>query len=310
MKKALVTGGMGFIGNHLVHALLAQGIDVTVIDKAVYKPTYHDITSANIIEGDILSHELLYECLKEADTCFHLAALSSVALCNRDWIFSHEVNVLAFNGLLEEIRRLDKPIRLIYASSAAVYGESPHQPLEESEHASPNSTYGADKLSNEIYAEVMHRAYGISSVVLRLFNVYGPGQMASNPYTGVMTSFKRAIANNQALKIYGDGLQTRDFVNIQDVVRGFIMAAEYAEKTHCPVFNICSGYGLTINELATTMLRLSGKELPIVHEAPRLGDMRRALGSHVLAEQELGFRTRITLEQGLKKYLEDTSFDF
>lgn len=310
MKKVLVTGGMGFIGNHLVHTLLARGVDVIVIDKAIYKPTYHNVKDARIIEGDILSHELLHECLQEVDTCFHLAALSSVALCNRDWIFSHEVNVLAFNGLLEEIRRLAKPIRLVYASSAAVYGESQQHPLQESEHVSPNSTYGADKLSNEIYAEVMHRAYGISSVGLRLFNVYGPGQLASNPYTGVMTSFKRAIHNNQSLTIHGDGLQTRDFVNIADVVRGLIMAAEYAEKTHCPVFNICSGYELSINELATMMLRLSGKKLSIEHGDPRPGDMRHALGSHVLAQKELGFRAQVSLEQGLKQYLEDNTFDF
>lgn len=310
MKKALVTGGMGFIGSHLVHALLAKGIEVTVIDKAAYKPTYHRLDGATILEGDVLSHELLHECLKEVDTCFHLAALSSVALCNRDWIFSHEVNVLAFNGLLEEIRRLEKPIRLIYASSAAVYGESMHQPLIESEHVSPNSTYGADKLSNEIYAEVMYRAYGISSVGLRLFNVYGPGQLASNPYTGVMTSFKRAIVSNQSLKIFGDGLQTRDFINIQDVVRAFMIAADYAEKTHCPVFNICSGQGLSIGELAKVMLELSGKDLPIENEAPRQGDMRHALGSPLLAMNALGFRSEISLEQGLKQYLEDTSFDF
>lgn len=304
MHKVLVTGGMGFIGSHLVSHLLSLGIEVFVLDKSIHKPTCHDNRKATIIEGDVLSHELLHEYLDKVDTCFHLAALSSVAVCNRDWIFSHENNVLAFNGLLEELRRLNHPVKLVYASSAAVYGNNSHLPLAESEHVIPNSTYGADKLSNEIYAEVVRKIYGIHSIGLRLFNVYGAGQLASNPYTNVITSFKQAIKSDQNITIYGNGNQIRDFIYISDVIRAFILAAQTPIE-QSGVYNVCSGQGISISALAELMMRLSMKQLSIINEPERVGDLCQSIGDGNLAQQELSFSASIPLDEGLNIYLQD-----
>lgn len=309
MKKALVTGGMGFIGTHLVHHLLSQDVEVIVLDKSIHKPTYCDIRKATILEGDVLSHELLHECLEEVDTCFHLAALSSVMVCRRDWIFSHENNVLAFNGLLEELRRVTHPVKLIYASSAAVYGDSQVLPSTESEHVVPRSTYGADKLSNEIYAGVINALYQIPSIGLRLFNVYGPGQLKSNPYSGVITSFKQAIEANQALTIYGDGQQTRDFVYIKDVVNAMMLAAE-TPANQSGVFNVCSGTEISIADLAYLMMELTGKTVPINWLDTRPDDMRHSLGSAVLAKSDLGFCAKTPMKVGLKSFLDEHDFNY
>lgn len=305
MENVLVTGGRGFIGSHLVSHLLSLNINVLVLDKSIHKPTFCNIERAKIIEGDVLSHGLLNECLEQVDTCFHLAALSSVPVCARDWIFSHENNVLAFNGLLEELRRVSHPVKLIYSSSAAVYGDSKILPSSEFEHVSPNSTYGADKLSNEIYAEVVNRVYGIPSIGLRLFNVYGPGQLDSNPYSGVITSFKNAINKNQPIRIFGDGKQTRDFVYIKDVVEAF-MAAANTPYDKAGVFNVCGGNAISIIELAELMMRLTENRVPVVYEKAREGDLYHSLGDQALAKKELNFIAKIPMESGLNWFLKDS----
>lgn len=309
MKKALVTGGMGFIGNHLVNHLLSQHVEVIIIDKSIHKPTYCDIHGATIVEGDVLSHELLHEYLEQVDTCFHLAALSSVMACRRDWIFSHENNVLAFNGLLEELRRITHPVKLVYASSAAVYGDSKILPSSESEHVVPRSTYGADKLSNEIYAGVIDALYHIPSIGLRFFNVYGPGQLKSNPYSGVITSFKQAIDANKPLTIYGDGQQTRDFIYIKDVVNAMILAAN-TKDTQSGIFNVCSGVGISIADLAQMMMELTHTQLPIHWLEARADDMRHSVGSPILAEKELGFIAKTPMMNGLKSFLDEHDFNY
>lgn len=302
MKKVLVTGGMGFIGNHLVHKLLSIECEVFVVDKSIHKPIIHDVSLATIIEGDILSHELIRDLLSEVDTCFHLAALSSVGLCNRDWIFSHENNVLAFNGLLEECRHLKRPIKLVYASSSAVYGNPLSLPLCESQPTVPHSLYAADKLSNEIYAHVMYEAFGVPSIGLRLFNVYGPGQLKSNPYSGVITAFKDKIIENQAIIIFGEGSQTRDFIYIDDVVNAFLLAAATPTNTQ-DIVNVCSGQTLTIKALAKTMVALSHKEIPIQYAPPRTGDILHSCGDGQKAHKVLGFTPTVTLEHGLKTFI-------
>lgn len=309
MKKVLVTGGMGFIGNHLVSRLLEMGIEVLVLDKAIHKPTFCDIQKATIIEGDVLSHELVYECLEQVDTCFHLAALSAVAVCRRDWIFSHENNVLAFNGLLEELRRINKSVKLIYASSAAVYGHSRILPSSESEHVVPRSTYGADKLSNEIYAEVIRGLHGIPSIGLRFFNVYGPGQLKSNPYSGVMTSFKLAIGNNQPLTIFGDGKQTRDFIYVKDVVDALILSAETPYE-QSGIYNICSGHAISIEELAQMMIRLSNKKPEIVYLDARADDLIHSLGDNRLAKKALHFQAKMPIDTGIDLFLKENTFAY
>ncbi|MBA2710098.1 MAG: NAD-dependent epimerase/dehydratase family protein [Tatlockia sp.] len=299
MKKVLVTGGTGFIGSRLVSYLLSKSIKVIVIDKSILKPTYFDISKAEIIEGDVLSQGLLRECLKRVDTCFHLAAILSLTVCARDWIFSHENNVLAFNGLLEELRRAAHPVKLVYASSCAVYGDSQDLPSSELHRVNPISSYGADKLSNEIYAEVVAKSYGVNAIGLRLFNVYGPGQLDSNSYAGVITSFKNAIDKGQPIRIFGDGNQTRDFIYLEDVVEGFVAVANN-KSIKSGIYNICNGNPISILDLAELMMKLSGKRVSIIHENARPGDPYHSLGDSSLAKEKFGFCAKISMESGLK----------
>ena len=305
MKKVLVTGGDGFIGSHLVSHLLSLGIEVLVLDKSIHKPTFCDISEAHFIEGDLLSRGLVRECLQQVDTCFHLAALVSITDCARDWIFSHENNVLAFNGLLEEIRHSDHKINLVYTSSCAVYGDSTALPLKESGLTIPHSNYAADKLSNEIYALAMSHLYDIHAIGLRLFNVYGPGQMDGSSYTGVITCFKNAIKAKEPMKIYGDGQQTRDFIYIEDVVAAF-MAAAGQSSTKSGIFNICTGKSTSITDLAELMQDLSGVKVPIVYENPRPGDVYHSLGDGFLAKKELDFSPQIEFRDGIGEFLSKT----
>jgi UDP-glucose 4-epimerase len=304
MEKVLVTGGTGYIGNFLVSHLLSLGKKVLVLDKSIRQPTYCDIHKAEFIEGDMLSHELLHHCLEQVDTCFHLASLSSVSICARDWIFSHENNVLSFNCLLEELRKISHPVKLIYASSAAVYGDSKILPLVESEHIIPSSTFAADKLSNEIYAEVMDRVHGIRSIGLRLFNVYGPGQFKANSHNGVINSFKSAIEANQPLTIFGDGMQTRDFIYIKDVVEAF-MAAVTTPAEKSGIFNVCSGQAISISKLAELMLQLSTAKLPVVYENAREVDVYHSVGDNKLTKKELNFTAKTPIEVGLDWFLKE-----
>lgn len=304
MKKVLVTGGMGFIGNHLVKRLLARDCEVIIIDKSITKPVYHAVNEARILEGDVCSYQFLSDCLEEVDTCFHLAALASIPLCNRDWLFSHQNNVLAFNGLLEAIHKLNKPIKLVYASSSAVYGDCATLPLTESSAVSPISTYGADKLSNEIYAHALGNLATIYSIGLRFFNVYGPGQLASNPYTGVISSFKNAIAQDKPLIIFGDGQQTRDFVYVQDVVDALILAAQ-TPQDFAGIFNVCSGQAITIEALAQLMMQLTHHTQGISKQPERAGDLRHSLGNGALARSQLGFSAKTPMATGLQAFLDD-----
>lgn len=303
MNKILVTGGMGFIGNHLAHRLLELGHEVIILDKSVYKPIYLPVPKAEIIEGDVLSRELLHTLLQRVDCCIHLAALASVNLCERDWIFSHENNVLAFNGLLEEIARLNKPIKLVYASSAAVYGLGKHLPFTESEHVLPCSTYGADKLSNELYAMVMEHTHHLPSIGLRFFNVYGPGQLADNPYSGVITTFKQALLDHKPIKIFGDGLQTRDFIYIEDIIQALLLAMNSPPELS-DICNVCTGQAISILDLAKTMMKLSGVKVDIEFHPERVGDIKHAYGDPALAKSLLKFTATTSIEQGLGHYMQ------
>ena len=302
MAHVLVTGGMGFIGNHLVHRLLEMNHKVMVIDKSIYKPLHCNVNGAEIIEGDVLSRELLHDCLQQVDVCFHLAALSSVWLCDKDWIYSHENNVLAFNGLLTELTKIEKPVKLIYASSAAVYGQGKHLPFAETEHVVPRSTYGADKLSNELYAKVMEVSHHLQSTGLRFFNVYGPGQLDNNPYSGVITSFKKALLAKQPIKIYGDGRQSRDFIYVDDVVRALLLAME-TSVTESGIYNVCTGNSISITDLANTMMLLTKTNVDIEYHPERLGDLKHSTGDPRLARESLKFSSSINIEEGLSRFL-------
>lgn len=302
MTKALVTGGQGFIGNHLVAKLIELGIEVVVIDKAAQKTTFHDNKKATIIEADLQSRDVLEQCLYGVDLCFHLAAIASIQSCSRDWIFSHQNNVLAFNTLLDVLKKHPQKIKLVYASSSAVYGDSLTPPLSENSPITPASNYGVDKLVNELYAQNAARHFGVSSVGLRFFNVFGPGQQENNSYSGVITLFKKAIASELPLNIYGDGTQTRDFIYIDDVIDGMLKAARTAPN-FSGVFNICRGQSVSIEHLAHLMLDLYGASNLITHLDAREGDIRHSQGNPDRAQKHLGFSAKTSMEEGLSQMM-------
>lgn len=292
MKKVLVTGGMGFIGGHLVKKLLDAGMEVVIIDRAPYKPVPFDTSRVKIIETDMMSLEYLKSALEGVDVCFHLAAISSLAQCHYDWIYALKNNVLCFNNLLDILMRQFPTTKLVYASSSSVYGNCEILPLTEKSTTKPTSSYGADKLTNELYASIACQCYGYPSIGLRLFNVYGIGQPESSPYSGVITQFTYNIEQNEPLIIFGDGEQSRDFIPVEEVTDAFILAAQKKHDS-AAIYNVCSGRATTINYLAEVMLDLSNKSLPVIHEKPRTGDLIHSLGSGKLAQKELRFSSAI-----------------
>lgn len=300
-KKILITGGAGFIGNHLAYHLSQQGAEVTILDIHANKRGYHALSNAIIIHGDMLDRALLKEQLQQVDVCFHLAAISSTEQCTGDPMHSHNNNVLAFIGLLEEIYALKRPVKLVYASSSAVYGNSQELPLKETSKTNPLSIYGADKLSLELYSNVFHQTLNTHSMGLRLFNVYGPGQGLDNPFSGVISLFKNNLLDNQPLTIFGDGQQTRDFIYVEDVVNAFITAAKTPQETH-GVWNICTNHPVSILEVADQLLEVSNKQLPIQFSAKRPADIKHSNGDGAKARLELGFEPKISLARGLEQY--------
>lgn len=301
MKRALVTGGMGFIGGHLVSKLLKMGVEVVIIDKAPQKPVPFDRSKVTIIDTDMMSLEYLKSALKDVDICFHLAAISSLVQCHHDWIYALKNNVVCFNNLLDILMRQFPKIKLVYASSSSVYGNCKTLPLTEEAITKPTSSYGADKLTNELYASIAYQCYGYPSTGLRLFNVYGKGQPESSPYSGVITQFNYRIKNKEPLVIFGDGEQSRDFIPVEEVANAFVLAAQHQQEA-AKIYNICSGRATTINHLAQIMLELSQKSLPVIHEKPRVGDLIHSLGSGKLAQDELGFSSSMDIKQGLKQF--------
>lgn len=297
MKHALVTGGSGFIGTHLVQALRAMNVNVTILDKQP-PDTRQSLEGCTFVEADILSRETVRECLRNVDTCFHLAAILNVVQCKRDWLFSHLNNVDGFHMVLDAIKSSNRPIKTVYASSCAVYGEITPLPLTEAVMPAPISPYGADKLVNEIYAGMLEKCYGIPSIGLRFFNVYGPLQRDSSPYSGVIAAFRKNLLQGKPLTIYGDGEQLRDFIHVSDVVRALIKAADTPPE-FSGVFNVSTGKTTSINQLAHFMMQRFNREVPINYEPRRAEDILLSCGCPKKALDMLQFSAAIDIEQGL-----------
>lgn len=301
-SKILVTGGAGFIGSHLVDRLLREGFEVTLID---------DLSSGNLenvrhhtskkdfhfIQGDIRNFNLVKRTVKEVDALFHEAAVLSWTDSWKSLIHLNQVNV---NGTLTLLKAcLDSNVkRFIYASSAAVYGETNIQPQHEDLTPKPISPYGVSKLSAEQYVQVFHKLYGLETVCLRCFNVYGPRQ-TYGPYSGVAINFINQISNNKPPIIYGDGEQTRDFVNIKDVVNANMLAL--AKKSAVgEAFNIGTGVSTRINELAEILQQIMNKtDIKPIYSDARPADIQHSRANINKAKNILGYDPKIPLRNGL-----------
>ena len=296
MAKYLVTGGAGFIGSHLAKALLAKGNDVVVLDNLSTGRREKVPKGARLVVGDILDSALVQKLMAGVDGCFHLAAIASVQRSVEDWSGTHRVNLTGTINLLDAARAARIPV--IYASSAAVYGDQTRFPIVEDAAKVPATAYGADKLGCELHAAVAGATFGAPTAGFRFFNVYGPGQDPHSPYSGVISIFAERLARNQPITIFGDGRQVRDFVHVSDVVRHLIAALDVAAPS-APVFNVCTGRPTSIEQLARLMHGLLGSRSEIVMAPARAGDIRVSLGSPRRATDALGISADCQIEEGL-----------
>jgi len=302
-SRILVTGGAGFIGSHLVDVLMAEGLEVTVLDNfrsGKLENVKHHLESENfkLVAGDVRDKSIVREVLGKVDAVVHLAALISVKESVENPLETHDINLTGTLNLLEEAVR-NHVKRFVYASSMAVYGEGNPLPLREDHPLKPMSPYAASKASAECYCTAFHESYGLGTMIMRYSNVYGPRQI-SNPYSGVIPKFVRCCLDNKPLTIYGDGNQTRDFIYVDDVVGATILGL--ASDVAGEVFNVCTGEPKKITDLAKSVKDILRKgELRIIYDKPREGDIRNSYADPTKAEEILGFRSKITLDEGIEK---------
>lgn len=303
MTAWLVTGGAGFIGSHLCEALLAQGDDVRVLDDLSTGKHENLPSSVQLIEGDVTDPEAVRDALQGVAGCYHLAAIASVERGMTEWPLTHRVNQGGTIILLDAIRCSPKRIPVVYASSAAVYGDSAVSPMAETDRCRPISAYGADKLGCELHARVASRLHAIPTVGLRFFNVYGPRQDPRSPYSGVISIFCERIRRGMPIEIFGDGRQTRDFVYVGDVVTA-LLAAMRLMPTEARVFNVCTEVETSVLDLARAIADIAGRPLEVQHRPARLGEIRHSAGSRNLSQGAFGLREPARLHDGLRYVLE------
>jgi nucleoside-diphosphate-sugar epimerase len=298
--RALVTGGAGFIGSHIVDELAARGCRVTVLDNLSSghrRNIDHPADRVEFVEGDIRDAALLDEVTEGCEVVFHQAAVVSVTHSVEDPSHACDVNDLGTVRVLDACRR--KGVRrVVLASSSAVYGDDPRLPKSEDTPPRPLSPYAVQKLTGEFYASVFKKLYGLGTVCLRYFNVYGPRQDPSSPYSGVISIFMSKATAGQAPMIYGDGGQTRDFVFVKDVVQANLLAATGA-VAEGRVFNVGTGKSICIRDLWGLIGELSGFGATPAFGAPRAGDIRESVSDIHKIEDQLGFSPQVDLRRGL-----------
>lgn len=303
MKTILITGGAGFIGSHTADALLQSGKRVIIYDNlATGKLTNLDLFNPNLefVPGDVLDYSKLAAQVKRADAVLHLAALPSVQKSIENPIHSLQINTQGFLHVLEAIRESQKAIRLVYASSAAIYGNDAELPCRDDMSALENaalSPYALDKANNERYADLFSRLYGIKSLALRYFNVYGPRQDPSSPYAGVITKFIECYQKQEEIVIWGDGKQSRDFIYVADIARANVLALE---NDCSEVFNIATGVPETLLNLLQYIEAANGQPAKKHFADARAGDIRESYACTKKAEQQLAFRYAINLKDGIQ----------
>lgn len=302
IQSALVTGGAGFIGSHLAQALVDQGCRVTVLDNLStghIENLNECMDKITFIQGDICDDAVLERSIRDCEVVFHQAAVVSVTKTVANPVSSTLVNDLGTLKVLEAAR-LNKVRRVVLASSSAIYGDAPELPKVETMIPRPLSPYAVQKLTNEHYAKLYHGLFGLDTVCLRYFNVFGPRQDPSSPYSGVISIFMLKAAEGRAPVIYGDGHQTRDFIYVEDVVRANLLAAA-SQAAAGGVFNVGTSRSISINRLWEHVSGLAGIELPPQYQDARAGDVVHSCASIQKAEETLAFQPAHSFAAGLKK---------
>lgn len=301
MPEYLVTGGCGFIGSHLCDSLIRQGHRVRVLDDLSTGRIANLSDGAVFIKGDIRDSDAVSDAMAGCDGCFHLAAIASVERSIHAWVETHRVNLTGTLEIFEAARHAGRggaAIPVVYASSAAIYGDQGDQAIGEDARPRPTSAYGADKLACEHHARVATVVHGVPTTGLRFFNVYGPRQDPRSPYSGVISIFSDRIVSGRAITIFGDGGQTRDFVYVADVVRALVLAQEMVSDEP-NVVNVCTGRSTSVRDLAREIAGSLGCQPLIEHGPHRHGEIRHSLGDPTAAGRTLGFEAATSLHDGL-----------
>jgi UDP-glucose 4-epimerase len=301
MKVCLVTGGAGFIGSHLVDALVRQGHTVRVLDNfSTGHPANLDNVRSQIelIEGDVTDPEALKAALQDVDIVFHQAALASVSRSISDPLTTHQVCATGTLLLLLAAREAGVR-RVVYSASSSAYGNSDKLPKRESDAPRPASLDAVATLAGEKYCKVFSTLYGLETVRLRYFNVYGPRQSPDSPYAAVIPLFLQALLSGRNPVVHGDGLQSRDFTYVDDVVQANFLAAK-AQRVSGKVYNVAFGHRTSLLELLRYANDLLGTDIKPIFAPPRPGDVRHSMADTFLAQTELGFCPCTDIVQGLK----------
>ena len=299
----LITGGAGFIGSHLADALLRAGHRVRVLDNFSTGRLENLDPACEVVRGDVADTTALRQAMQGVTGCFHLAAVASVARCNEHWLESHQTNMLGTVAVFETARELGR-IPVVYASSAAVYGDAGEQIASEDIAPAPRTAYGVDKFGAEMHGRVAFSLHRIPTLGLRFFNVYGPRQDPGSPYSGVISIFTQRIRDALPIGIHGDGLQTRDFVFVSDVVEHMLKGMDHLHASPCAlVLNVCTGQSTSVLSLARMLGSLQGQRVELMHSQARPGDIRHSVGDPSRAMAVLGVRAHVTLQDGLMRAL-------
>ncbi len=305
MTKCLVTGAAGFIGSHLAETLVKRGFEVAGVDNFITgrrENIRQFETSIEFIEADVRDAEKMKKLMQGVDTVFHTAALPSVPRSVAEPELSNDINV---NGTLTVLLAArDAGVRrVVYSASSSAYGDTPTLPKVETMPPDPLSPYAAQKLMGEYYCSVANRVYGVETVSLRYFNVFGPRQDPASEYAAVVPNFITRLEKNEPPIIFGDGEQSRDFTYIESVVDASLLAAAAGDAAG-KVINIACGERTTVTELALLIAGIMKKDIAPVYEPPRKGDVLHSLADISLAEKVLGFKPAVSLEEGLRKTVE------
>ena len=302
MANVLVTGGAGFIGSHLVRALIKEGHQVRVLDdfSTGYIDNLEEIQRRiELIDGDIRRPVVVKPAMRKVDLVFHLAALASVQRSIKDPISTTHVNALGTLNVFEAARAA-RVQRVVYASSSSVYGDSLEAIRRETNTTSPMSPYALSKLVGEQYGSFYSKTFGLETVGLRFFNVFGPRQDPSSQYSAAIPKFIAALTAGEASVIYGDGKQSRDFTYVENVVQANLLAARVPGISG-RLFNVGCGESITVNDLYWSLVKLMKIDVPARYQPARTGDVRHSQADISLAKKLLGYAPTVDVQEGLRR---------
>jgi UDP-glucose 4-epimerase len=305
MPLALVTGGAGFIGSHLAEGLLARGYSVRILDNfatSTRENIKHLTDKIELAEGDIRNLTTMHMAMRKVDFVFHHAALPSVARSVEHPEESNAVNIAGTLNVLIAARDA-KVKRVVYASSSSVYGNAPQLPKLETLMPEPLSPYAVAKLAGEQYARIFHQLYGLSTVTLRYFNVFGPRQDPTTQYAGVIAKFISCALEGKPYPVDGDGEQSRDFTFVENIVRANIAAADAALEG-AALMNVAMGTRVTLNQIIAMLNEITGQKLPAQHGPDRAGDVKHSQANIERAKELLDYAPTVDLREGLRRTLE------